>query len=61
MITLSIGLSGLVRGQQKSADALLEEADLALYGAKRWGGNRIEAYVESVTRTQGGSEFRLGR
>ena len=47
LITLSIGLTGLVRGQQKTADALLEEADLALYRAKRRGGNRIEAYVES--------------
>jgi two-component system cell cycle response regulator len=61
VITLSIGLTGLVRGQRMTADALLEEADLALYRAKRRGGNRIEAYVESVARTQGGSEFRPGR
>ena len=61
VLTLSIGLTGLVRGEQKSADALLQDADLALYRAKRRGGNRIEAYVESAARTQGGSESVLGR
>ncbi len=51
VITVSIGLTGLVRGQQKSADALLEEADLALYRAKRRGGNRVETYTQSAAKT----------
>jgi two-component system cell cycle response regulator len=51
VITLSIGLTGLVRGQQKTADVLLEEADLALYQAKRRGGNRVEVYMENADWT----------
>jgi PleD family two-component response regulator len=49
VITVSIGLTGLGRGQQKTADAFLEEADLALYRAKRRGGNRVETYTQSPT------------
>jgi len=51
VITLSIGLTELVGGRPKTADALLEEADLALYRAKRRGGNRVEVFMESATRT----------
>jgi two-component system, cell cycle response regulator len=50
VITVSIGLTGLGRGQQKTADALLEEADLALYRAKRRGGNRVETFTQSPTK-----------
>ena len=62
VITLSIGLAGLVRGQQKTADALLEEADLALHRAKRRSGNRIEAYLDKAAKTKDCSDphLRLG-
>ena len=39
-VTVSIGVAQLARGQ--SLDQLLEQADRALYGAKRSGRNRVE-------------------
>ena len=48
VITVSIGLAELVRGQQKTAEVLIEEADLALYEAKRRGGNRVEVYADAL-------------
>ena len=46
VITLSLGLSILEPGTDKSPEALLEEADEALYQAKGNGRNRVFTYLE---------------
>jgi diguanylate cyclase (GGDEF)-like protein len=45
MITLSTGISVFSPGEQKTPEALLKEADVALYRAKGAGRNRVLAYT----------------
>ena len=44
VVTLSIGLAELQTGQDLSLEEFVEQADLALYGAKHSGRNRVMAY-----------------
>ncbi|RZV39266.1 MAG: diguanylate cyclase, partial [Candidatus Acidulodesulfobacterium acidiphilum] len=43
-IGLSIGISGFKKG--KKADEIIEEADIAMYRAKRGNGNHVFIYEE---------------
>lgn len=49
VVTVSIGVSGLVAGESKSVEHLLKEADEALYRAKEAGKNQVAVY-ERLTR-----------
>jgi two-component system, cell cycle response regulator len=44
VVTISAGVASLSAGANKSADALLGEADTALYRAKQSGRNRVASY-----------------
>ena len=44
IVTISAGVAALSRGDSKSADELLEQADAALYRAKEAGRNRVAAH-----------------
>jgi diguanylate cyclase (GGDEF)-like protein len=41
VVTLSLGVAACVPGQDGSVEALLEQADAALYQAKQAGRNRV--------------------
>ncbi len=41
VVTISVGLAGLLPGERKPVEELLKEADDALYGAKEAGRNRV--------------------
>jgi two-component system, cell cycle response regulator len=49
IVTISAGVATLSAGANKSADALLGEADTALYRAKQSGRNRIASYDGTPT------------
>lgn len=44
ILTISLGLSALTPGENKTVEDLLKEADTALYRAKEGGKNRVELY-----------------
>ena len=44
VVTVSVGLSSLAAGESKSVERLLEEADKALYRAKKAGKNQVAVY-----------------
>jgi two-component system, cell cycle response regulator len=49
VVTISAGVASLSAGANKSADALLGEADTALYRAKQSGRNRVASYDGTPT------------
>jgi diguanylate cyclase (GGDEF)-like protein/PAS domain S-box-containing protein/putative nucleotidyltransferase with HDIG domain len=51
MITASLGVASIIPSKDASAKKLLENADKALYIAKRNGRNRVESYTEEKTST----------
>ena len=46
VVTVSVGLSRLAAGESKSVERLLEEADEALYRAKKAGKNQVAIHAE---------------
>jgi diguanylate cyclase (GGDEF)-like protein len=46
-VTVSVSI-GIAAGQHPSADALLRDADLALYAAKQSGRNRYAEFTEAT-------------
>lgn len=49
IVTVSVGVSRLAPGEDKSMEQLLEEADGALYAAKQGGRNRLVAHAGRST------------
>jgi two-component system, cell cycle response regulator len=45
VVTISVGVAALARGDPKSTDELLEQADVALYRAKEAGRNRVASHA----------------
>ncbi len=46
IVTISAGVAAISRGEEKNSEALLREADAALYEAKKAGRNRVEPQPE---------------
>ncbi len=49
VLTVSLGVSTMRRGDQKTVTELIHEADVALYRSKMTGKNRITGYDETLT------------
>jgi diguanylate cyclase (GGDEF)-like protein len=50
LVTVSIGVASMFKGESLTVNDLIERADLALYHAKQNGRNRVEAYTEELQR-----------
>jgi diguanylate cyclase (GGDEF)-like protein len=50
LVTVSIGVACMYKGESLTVNELIERADLALYHAKQKGRNRVESYSEELQR-----------
>ena len=55
-VTVSLGVSSIVRGTEKAVSELINEADIALYRAKANGKNRVDCFSETYTMPGAPSE-----